>query len=192
MSLQSKTEIVFVNPFQDPAKATHKYDNFQSALTYITRHWKCSRTRAREIFQAVNQGTDISDWPESEHAKSSSNKSRGRPKQISSHHSSTCDESLDEVTLDGEDISSEDKCDDGNDNNDNNDNEIKTSLATLEREVSFLRTEISQVLSLLKKNMSHSEVPSSQILNSVAKATALGLGESIMNFKTHSYKNSMV
>ena len=62
-------KVVFINPYQTGDSAKHEYDNIQSAYTYIIRHWKCSRKRAKEIFQAVVEGKDITTWPESKHAQ---------------------------------------------------------------------------------------------------------------------------
>ena len=56
---------IFINPFCQPPENYHNYDNIQGAYTYIMRNWNCKRSRAKEIYTAVNNGIDISNWKES-------------------------------------------------------------------------------------------------------------------------------
>lgn len=161
-------KIIFVNPFQDQETATHSYDNIQSAYTYITRHWKCTRKRAKDIYHAVSQGVDISTWPESQHAILRANNDYKYSDSSSISSSGLTLESTEEDFV-KVDISENDKF-------------IETKISQLHDDLKAMKSDIGLILTMLT-NLSESTVPSTQILTSVAKGTALGVGESMISLR---------
>lgn len=166
-------KISFKNPFQTGKAAIHTYDNIQSAYTYIVRHWKCSRDRAKEIFQAVSEGKDISNWPESAQVKLKFNGTVDTSTTTSEASSSSL------TLLSSSDSEEYTMIDESETVPCNTNTTLLKEVRTLQKQV----TEIHQMMTSMTQLLSKLEVPSNQILTSIAKGTAAGFGESLIQLQ---------
>ena len=139
---------IFIDPLLDHPENVRSYENIQGAYTYIMRNWNCKRHRAKMIYKAVNDGNDISNWPETIWAldniskyKNSNNVTRKTEDNIYIDHIN-----IDSPTLDNNITLNNDK-----DNNNGNDKDKDKLIA----EISYLRLQVEKLTNIVENRDSN-------------------------------------